>query len=295
MTRWCISCASRGQHTAATQLVEEDPLCDPCAGREIKALGVASVQRLPAHAAPLAPVAPPKPAAADSRREHKPRKPKQPREPKAPSRPRIPEHVRQAVIEADPAVSNIALARQFGISDMSVWKIRRDAGIQPSRQRGVKISPEIRSQILEASSSASQREIARRFGVGNSSVAGILKPPTQNPSAQEANMSVPSKSARGARLPDEVRAAIRDASPDVSHATLARQYGISDVSVRSIRMGETARPQKQAITKAQPPAAHPESGVYIQLTEKLAAQIFASFTPQQKAAAITAGCRAEGQ
>jgi transposase-like protein len=44
-------------------------------------------------------------------------------------RPRISEEIRQAILAADPAVKHAELARIHGISDVSVYTIRKQAGI----------------------------------------------------------------------------------------------------------------------------------------------------------------------
>lgn len=44
--------------------------------------------------------------------------------------PRISEETKAAIIAADPNISNIALAKQYGVSDATVWLIRKKAGIK---------------------------------------------------------------------------------------------------------------------------------------------------------------------
>ena len=45
------------------------------------------------------------------------------------SRPRIPEDVRAAILSAHPDVPHVVLARKHGISDVSVYTIRKNAGV----------------------------------------------------------------------------------------------------------------------------------------------------------------------
>lgn len=65
-------------------------------------------------------------------------------------------------------------------------------------------------------------------------------PPQPQPSpqpapVQEKPMGIKSTHGRTTRISDEIRAAIITADPSVKHADLARKYGISDVSVFTIR------------------------------------------------------------
>lgn len=52
------------------------------------------------------------------------------------TRPRISEETKAAVINADPSIPGYKLARQLGISDYSVNKIRRQAGIMSAARGG---------------------------------------------------------------------------------------------------------------------------------------------------------------
>ncbi len=59
--------------------------------------------------------------------------------------------------------------------------------------------------------------------------------PQPAPSVQEKPMRIKSTHDNATRISDEIRAAIIAADPSVKHAHLARKYGISDVSVFTIR------------------------------------------------------------
>jgi transposase-like protein len=63
------------------------------------------------------------------------------------SRKRISDQIREAIIAADPSISNCELARQYGISDPSVRKIRKDAGIV--LQRAPKIARPKKAKVKQ--------------------------------------------------------------------------------------------------------------------------------------------------
>lgn len=64
----------------------------------------------------------------------------------------------------------------------------------------------------------------------------IAAAPESKEAPRGESMSIKSKIGRGKRIPVEVRRAIANADPLASHTDLARKYGVSDVSVRSIRI-----------------------------------------------------------
>lgn len=55
---------------------------------------------------------------------------------KGSKRPRISEEMKAAILNADPSISNVALAKQYGISDPTVWLIRKKAGISSTAATG---------------------------------------------------------------------------------------------------------------------------------------------------------------
>ena len=49
---------------------------------------------------------------------------------------RTPDHIRQAILAADPSVSNQALADKHGVGYNTVWSLRKSAGIKVTRAAG---------------------------------------------------------------------------------------------------------------------------------------------------------------
>jgi len=69
-------------------------------------------------------------------------------------------------------------------------------------------------------------------------VASLCNPPSANPTPEplkENTMTIVSGRTQGTRISEEIRQSILAESPSVSHADLARKYGITDVSVGAIR------------------------------------------------------------
>jgi hypothetical protein len=123
--------------------------------------------------------------------------------------------------------------------------------------------------------------------------------PVVEPANQEAIMAV--KSSHRGRIPDSVKVAIRNAAADVTHAELARQYGISDVSVLKIRRGGSgpkAREKKTATvaikkpeplpTTAREVVATPVHTLQLSLIEQQLDLLWAKMPATSKAAAIQA-------
>lgn len=291
MTKWCISCARQNRATRSTFLVEDDPMCDVCKDVAVKQLGVASVIRMrePEPVQPRTVVAA-APRPARPRPEKKPRKQREPK----PFRMRISQEVRQAIAAAAPEVTHSELAGKYGISDTSVIAIRREAGVVITSRGGHRIDDDLRQAVVSADPSIPSRQLARDLKIAASSVvnicreAGIARATAVQSTAKENTMP------QGQRISDEVRKAILDAPIDVTHAELARQHGISDVSVLTIRKQANPAPRKEGRKRAvlapvppitaAPVANDPAQPVYVQLTDELAARIFSTHAGSRRQA-----------
>lgn len=78
---------------------------------------------------------------------------------------RTTEEVRAQIIAADSTISHAALARQFDISDVTVYKIRREAGITVVKTPKEKVEPKTRTQRIERTLPENSQTAAATFMV----------------------------------------------------------------------------------------------------------------------------------
>jgi len=105
---------------------------------------------------------------------------------------------------------------------------------------------------------------------------------------------------QGQKISEETRAAILAADPSISHADLARKYGISDVSARKIRMDggvfaakrsgsvKPAAPRTKEIVAIPQPAVKPSGmlTVAIDIDEQRADAFWRKLSAEDKSIAI---------
>lgn len=138
-TVWCLYCP---KPTPATCTVDDDYCCDNCAARQATLTGYERIP-LKGHAAPIdlppviaEPIVEEVPIQPDKNRVETPTQEETPM-------PKIAKEVRDAIVAADPAVSNIALARKYEISDALVSYYRRAARKKPGESSAKTAKPAV--------------------------------------------------------------------------------------------------------------------------------------------------------
>ena len=202
--------------------------CDegkPCKGKIAGARAAASPKPEPApvyRAVPTLPAVPPlaqrKPAVVDWKVQRRAN--------------RISEETRAAIAEADEGTPHRKLAQRFGVSEGSVDLIRRKAKAQRAQAAEPLSSSQVADPPAPLPKPATDVTLYARKGIIQLP-APVADPPSPATIQPEEPMTVSRKPRP--RIPEETRKAIIAADPTISHTQLARQYGITDVSVYGIR------------------------------------------------------------